>query len=514
MKNISNYEKMPYVLFEANKDFSLVLLGGFDGYLEFSQDGMSWDRFTREDICKAQSKAGKLFIRGIMNTYCDGKDSCDETCNEIIADEDIEITVSGNIFSLLDYTRVESGKEPIMHDGAFDAFFTRFPIVDASCLTFPSKSVSEACFANLFYECRKLVKGPSVLPATELSEECYHRMFDRCESLLEAPELPAMELGICCYDSMFLGCKSLESAPKLPADKLEYCCYASMFYACESLKEAPELPATTLAMWCYDMMFSGCTSLEKVPGLPATTLEEHCYNGMFCGCESLESAPELPATTLAACCYAYMFRDCTSLQKAPALPAINMADDCYHGMFIRCKSLEEAPALPATKLAKSCYNFMFFSCEGLKVVPDLPATELVNDCYNKMFAYCSNLKISEEEGGVYNRPYTIPADNEAKDALNDMFTDTGGPYKGTIVQGKTYYLKNADFTEEEEALCTLLRSGYLARERSGALNHYKDKPVKGKRHWKGERTIKNINVLFPQCEFRFITRDDIEPWKI
>ena len=59
-----------------------------------------------------------------------------------------------------------------------------------------------------------------------------------------------------CYAYLFYYCKSLTSAPELPATTLARSCYSNMFYDCTSLTTSPSiLPATTLAYSCYINMF-------------------------------------------------------------------------------------------------------------------------------------------------------------------------------------------------------------------------------------------------------------------
>ena len=168
-------------------------------------------------------------------------------------------------------------------------------------------------------------------------------------------------------------------------------------------------------------MFQGCTNLTKAPGLPATALANNCYGYMFCNCTSLTELPELPATNLAYSCYSYMFSGCTSLTTAPELPATTLTGNCYRNMFYGCTSLTELPALPATTLANNCYFYMFNGCK--------------------------NIRISDEAGtfdGIkYSVEYRIPTTGEgtsANNALNDMFANTGGKFKGTPNINTTYYV--------------------------------------------------------------------------
>ena len=84
-----------------------------------------------------------------------------------------------------------------------------------------------------------------------------------------------------CFANLFYQCTSLKTAPLLPATTLADGCYKEMFRGCTSLTKAPDLPATTLVVRCYTSMFSGCTSLIKAPELYATTLTDWCCGGMF-----------------------------------------------------------------------------------------------------------------------------------------------------------------------------------------------------------------------------------------
>ena len=174
-----------------------------------------------------------------------------------------------------------------------------------------------------------------------VSTHAFEYLFFGQQNLIEISEelLPAITLTDACYASMFYGCSGLTTAPALPATTLASSCYSQMFKGCTSLVNAPALPATTLAVTCYKQMFQGCTSLVNAPALPATTLAVTCYKQMFQGCTSLVNAPALPATTLVNSCYDSMFWNCTSLVNAPALPATTLASRCYYNMFCGCKSL-------------------------------------------------------------------------------------------------------------------------------------------------------------------------------
>ena len=142
-----------------------------------------------------------------------------------------------------------------------------------------------------------------------------------------------------------------------------------------------------------------------------------------------------------------MFTGCTNLTTVPAiLPATTLASCCYDTMFSSCQNLTATPALPATILADSCYKSMFGYCGNLTTVPALPATTLADNCYKGMFQSCFKIKLSTTQTSDYITEYRVPYGTEmgiaATDALTDMFTNTGGTFKGTPTINTIYYTSN------------------------------------------------------------------------
>ena len=210
-----------------------------------------------------------------------------------------------------------------------------------------------------------------------------------------------------------------------------------------TLLDYAEPEYTNMDANCFAYLFNNCTSLTAAPGLPATSLASNCYNNMFYGCTSLTMAPELPATSLASNCYYSMFNGCTSLTTAPVLWATSLAPSCYSNMFEGCTSLTTAPELWANDLASGCYRSMFQDCTSLTTPSELPATDLMNSCYRSMFRGCTGIKLSTEQTAEYSVPYSIPKEGTGSmgsNALNDMFTGTGGTFTGTPTINTTYYI--------------------------------------------------------------------------
>ncbi len=227
-------------------------------------------------------------------------------------------------------------------------------------------------------------------------------------------------------------------------------CFMNLFNGWILLETPPELPSTALTKNCYNSMFENCLALKTAPSLPASALTEGCYAYMFSGCSSLKEAPVLRATVMKESCYKYMFERCSSLKEAPVLRATVMKDFCYSDMFKGCTSLKTAPSLPATSLAEFCYAYMFDGCTALTTLPSLPATTMAERCYEGMFDGCSSLKVSATNTGTCTKAYRLPRSGTGTDmldeyndsALYNMFSRTGGSFKGTPALNTTYYVEN------------------------------------------------------------------------
>ena len=98
-------------------------------------------------------------------------------------------------------------------------------------------------------------------------------------------------------------------------------------------------------------------------------------------------------------------------------------------------------------LADYCYAYMFYGCTSLTAAPSLPATTLADNCYNSMFYGCTKIKLSTTASGTYTKSYRIPKSGTgtaASSALNNMFSNTGGTFKGTPEINTTYYLDESN----------------------------------------------------------------------
>ena len=249
-----------FITFSSPNNFTLSVVDNqkyWDGTIETSTDKTNWNIWNGTSIVSS-SNDGKLYVRGINNTYITGTSAT--TSIGAWRLNGSNISISGNVENLLDYATVELGNHPAMANGAFKVLFG-----------YPSESPN----GNI------IDVSQLELPATTLVSDCYRAMFQSLSGITTSPQLPATTLADNCYRGMFYNCQALTTAPVLPATTMVDFCYYAMFYECKTLTTAPSLPATTLAESCYGYMFDGCSLLTTAPELPATILAPNCYSYMF-----------------------------------------------------------------------------------------------------------------------------------------------------------------------------------------------------------------------------------------
>ena len=352
--------------------------------IQYSKNGGEWTSIissingttisvTNGDIIK---------FKGNNTTYASDSyyNYFNSTCN---------FNIKGNIMSLLYDNFIE--QTDLLYNYCFHYLFNQSKVISAGNLILPSITLTQYCYAQMFYHCTSLITAPN-LPARVLANYCYNGMFYDCTNLINIPsDLPAYYIQAHAYDGMFQDCTSLVHAPRIYASYIKECGCANMFWNCTSLVDTPRLYSYTLANYCYHNMFYHCISLTSTAIVDATTLADGCYNGMYSSCYNLISTMESLPLALKDFCYTNMFSHCTSLIKAPNLPATILKTGCYEGMFEGCTSLTIAPELPATTLEIQCYQDMFNNCKSLITAPELPAITLVQGCYMGMFQGCSKL---------------------------------------------------------------------------------------------------------------------------
>ena len=311
----------------------------------------------------------------------------------------------------------------------------------------PATTLSEYCYARMFYNCKTLKKS-STISATEIPSFACNCMYSN-SSIEEIPPIEFDNVSSHGCFSMYAKCESLNKIEKLHINKINYygCAYmftdcsalnsiknsslrgysehscSGMFSNCTNIVDVSNIylqdisthsysamfkGCTNLVIPCnlehltkidgtsytgtFQQMFEGCTSLVEAPKLPTTT-GYGIFHQMFKDCTSLKEVPALPKGTIRDRAFYEMFKGCTSITKVPKLPSRILSAYAYSGMFEGCTSITEVPdILPAETLYAYCYKGMFKDCINIETAPVLPATNLVDSCYVSMFEGCNNLK--------------------------------------------------------------------------------------------------------------------------
>jgi hypothetical protein len=204
----------------------------WDGTLEYSTDAANWNTWGGTNSI-ASGNENKLYLRGTNNTVITGTNGSSTKARWQLTGQNI--TVNGNIESLLDYVTVAGGQHPTMADYCFNGLLRTNADLTEANVVLPATTLVNSCYSNMFYGCTSLTTAP-VLPATTLASNCYFQMFRNCTSLSTASALPATTLADYCYSGMFQNCPSLTTVPALPATTLVQTCYANMFLDCTSIK--------------------------------------------------------------------------------------------------------------------------------------------------------------------------------------------------------------------------------------------------------------------------------------
>lgn len=196
----------PYIIISGNVDFTMSTAGMskfWDGTLEYSINKVNWQSWDGSSISSGPDKS--IYLRGISNSRITGTSN---NSNWVFSGEGLQISIDGNLETILDWQTVQQGNHP---------------------------SMSNYCYARLFKGCASLIKAPELL-AIQVSRSGYYEMFHSCISLTTPPSLPATQLSTSCYGGMFTNCTSLIKIPCLPAENLADQCYQYMFSNCSNIK--------------------------------------------------------------------------------------------------------------------------------------------------------------------------------------------------------------------------------------------------------------------------------------
>ena len=166
-----------YLKLEGTDSFTLDVFYTWDGTLEFSNDGgTTWtDASLYADNSIASGTNNTLVFRGTNNTcFWDDVDSHRPFFLNMSSGD---LTVSGNIETIMDYQTVIAGNHPAMGNYCFNKFFSSWTrLRDIQDLKMPYNMASYGC-AEMFASCSNLYSLPRILPATTLANYCYYEMF-------------------------------------------------------------------------------------------------------------------------------------------------------------------------------------------------------------------------------------------------------------------------------------------------------------------------------------------------
>lgn len=239
----------------------------------YSQDKTNWKLLQNNEYSISINTGERLYFKcsSIPCTYMSnglGQFTITKRCN-----------VAGNVTSILygdDCDNRTDLKVIDLHSSSLalkdyanafkKLFYNCTTIVDASKLDLHSKTLTNACYREMFSGCTSLIATPELCDDVTMNEACYWGMFESCTSLTVLPKLNNMSLSKYCYAYIFSGCTSLidGSQLQLPATTLSSDCYKYMFYNCNNLTSAPILHVGTLSSYCYFRMFSGCSKLNNI----------------------------------------------------------------------------------------------------------------------------------------------------------------------------------------------------------------------------------------------------------
>lgn len=174
------YPEGEYLTLVSPEPFSIQSNNGktWDGVIEYRTLNSTWQEWDgTEAIWSANIFGNLLFIRGTGNTIITG--NLNSRLGWLISG--INVSISGNIESLLDHETVERGEHPIMDDYCFTCWLSdNHNVVSVPELT--PVTLSNHCYEAMFISCTALSSLP-VLPATTLADFCYYEMFKYCSSI-------------------------------------------------------------------------------------------------------------------------------------------------------------------------------------------------------------------------------------------------------------------------------------------------------------------------------------------
>lgn len=250
--------------------------------IQYSKDkGLTWSSLTSTESGTTLNveKGDVVQFKGDNATYA----SSILAYNSFSAST-CEFYLVGNIMSLINSTNF-SGLTTLESAYTFYSLFEDCTgLTDASSLSLPATTLSDNCYAYMFYGCSGL--NDVIDPSELVFNNSYYNssIDDIVANFSVTPNLIATQLSNGCYQSMFEGCSSLTKAPVLIAETLTQNCYSQMFKDCTSLNfidfRALDISATDcLNRWVENVAPTGTFLLDE----NMTTITPNSINGIPVG---------------------------------------------------------------------------------------------------------------------------------------------------------------------------------------------------------------------------------------
>lgn len=122
-----------------------------------------------------------------------------------------------------------------------------------------------------------------------------------------------------------------------------------------------------------------------------------------------------------------------------------VGEAAFYSLFSGNDGLINLPDLSTVVLSNGCFA-EFASFSGVRVLPKLSQLVFPSTCFNLCFWGCSNIKMATTQSADYPNAYRIPETGTASagySAFGQMFSGSGGSFKGTPAVNSTYYTSNS-----------------------------------------------------------------------
>lgn len=204
---------------------------------------------------------------------------------------------------------------------------------------------------------------------------------------------------------------------------------------------------TTMPTNYMESLFRNDTNLKKPPkNIVCTTVGQSSCAYAFCN-SGILTTPKIHAITIQDNGLNGIYRDCFYLESAEPLDATTIKAYGCQTMFYGCGRLKRGIPLINKSLTTSSVASMYYGCTSLETLSSINTTYFATNMCREMYRNCTKIKISSSQSDEYSNQFRIPISGNGttgtgNNALQYMFTNTGGPYVVTPDLNKIYYTPN------------------------------------------------------------------------